>query len=187
MPIHIDERRRMFRLNRWQQPQAFVANRFAPQGGQAEQDVKQVWFAGVHADIGGGYPEEESALAKLPLFWMIQEAASHGLRVQTRMVNHLVLGAALKGAKVNYTPPSAAGIMHDSLTWGWMPLEALPKAAARREWPGRDTTFGFYLPWAEPRLIGPGQLIHRSVLDRVAQRADYRPPNLPADPVVEPP
>ena len=39
------------------------------------QDIKQVWFAGVHADIGGGYEETESGLSKFPLAWMIEEAA----------------------------------------------------------------------------------------------------------------
>ena len=28
-----------------------------------EQDIKQVWFAGSHADVGGGYPEQESGLS----------------------------------------------------------------------------------------------------------------------------
>ncbi len=31
--------------------------------------IEQVWFAGVHSDVGGGYPEE--ALAMVPLDWMI--------------------------------------------------------------------------------------------------------------------
>ena len=36
-----------------------------------DQDIRQVRFAGVHADIGGGYPETESGLSKFPLLWMI--------------------------------------------------------------------------------------------------------------------
>jgi uncharacterized protein (DUF2235 family) len=62
----IDERRRFFRLNRWQDPQDFIANPFAPQN-KAPQDIKQVWFAGVHADVGGGYKEECGGLSKYPL------------------------------------------------------------------------------------------------------------------------
>lgn len=34
--------------------------------------IKEVWFAGVHSDIGGGYPD--SALAHVPLVWMAAEA-----------------------------------------------------------------------------------------------------------------
>src|SRR6202007_1122242 len=58
--VAIDERRRMFRLNHWIEPQPFVKNPFDRSVPRAEQDIKQVWFAGVHADIGGGYPEDES-------------------------------------------------------------------------------------------------------------------------------
>jgi uncharacterized protein (DUF2235 family) len=69
--ITIDERRRMFRLNRWIEPQPFKSNPFAGDEPPPAQDIKQVWFSGVHADIGGGYPETESALSKFPLEWMI--------------------------------------------------------------------------------------------------------------------
>jgi hypothetical protein len=37
-------------------------------------DVKEVWFAGDHSDVGGGWPENESGLAKQSLKWMIGEA-----------------------------------------------------------------------------------------------------------------
>ncbi len=39
--------------------------------------IKEVWFAGVHADIGGGYPDDEASLE--PLIWMIEEARKDGL------------------------------------------------------------------------------------------------------------
>jgi uncharacterized protein (DUF2235 family) len=50
----IDERRRMFRLNRWIDDQSYVVSPFSDPPRAAPQDIKQVWFAGVHADIGGG-------------------------------------------------------------------------------------------------------------------------------------
>lgn len=34
--------------------------------------VEEVWFAGVHSDVGGGYPDDMSA--HVPLVWMIEEA-----------------------------------------------------------------------------------------------------------------
>jgi uncharacterized protein (DUF2235 family) len=34
--------------------------------------IKEVWFAGVHSDVGGGYPDD--ALAHVPLVWMSEEA-----------------------------------------------------------------------------------------------------------------
>jgi hypothetical protein len=39
--------------------------------------LHQVWFAGVHSDVGGGYPED--SLSYVSLDWMMAEAASNGL------------------------------------------------------------------------------------------------------------
>jgi uncharacterized protein (DUF2235 family) len=44
--IAIDERRRMFRLNRWTEPQDYISNPFALPERKEPQDIKQVWFAG---------------------------------------------------------------------------------------------------------------------------------------------
>jgi uncharacterized protein (DUF2235 family) len=60
--ISIDERRRMFRLSRWDDHQEFVSDRFSQPRQSAPQDVKQVWFAGVHSDVGGGYPEKAQSI-----------------------------------------------------------------------------------------------------------------------------
>jgi hypothetical protein len=43
------------------------------------QDVKEVWFAGDHSDVGGGYPLEASSPADVSLRWMLEEARAHGL------------------------------------------------------------------------------------------------------------
>lgn len=42
--------------------------------------IKQVWFAGMHSNVGGGYADD--ALSLGPLCWMAGEAAEHGLRFQ---------------------------------------------------------------------------------------------------------
>ena len=39
----------------------------------------QVWFAGVHSNVGGGYPDD--SLARVPLRWMADEAGKKGLRL----------------------------------------------------------------------------------------------------------
>ena len=41
--------------------------------------LKQVWFAGVHANVGGGYPDDSQS--SLPLVWIAAEAAGQGLRM----------------------------------------------------------------------------------------------------------
>ena len=41
--------------------------------------VVQMWFSGVHKDVGGGYPEEESELSDVTLDWMKRCALRRGL------------------------------------------------------------------------------------------------------------
>jgi uncharacterized protein (DUF2235 family) len=176
--IAIDERRRMFRLNKWTEPQTFKSNPFNDKNWKA-QDVKQVWFAGVHSDIGGGYPESESGLSKFPLLWMINQAKEAGLQTSAAMVNYLVLGKPRKDTPRVYTPPSATAKMHNSLTAFWWILEVFPKLTKWREWAGRRSLLGLYLPLGEPRPIPDAAIVHRSVFDRIAAVRDYRPVNLP--------
>ena len=182
--IAIDERRRMFRLNRWTQGQEFVFNPFVPEG-RRPQDIRQVWFAGVHADIGGGYPEDQSALSKYPLIWMVEQARDAGLRINTAMFRHLAWGEPRQGSTHSYEPPDPAGELHISLKGVWRLLEWLPKQVRWKDWPARRSYLGFYLPRAEPRHIADDALIHRSALDRVARVKGYDPPNLPKTPAVE--
>jgi uncharacterized protein (DUF2235 family) len=176
--ISIDERRCMFRLRKWDEPQIFTHNRFN-QVNAEPQDIKQVWFAGVHADIGSGYPEKDSALSKYPLLWMIDEAAKCGLTVNPSTVRQLGWGVQRKGSPFSYVAPSVRGELHNSMTAAWRILEYVPKKASYKEWPERRSHFGFYIPDAEPRFIPDGAFIHESVLKRMDALADYRPINLP--------
>jgi hypothetical protein len=132
------------------------------------------------------YPEVESGLAKIPLDWMIREATVHGLRINSVMRNHLVLGRPRAGAKTAFVKPDARAAAHNSLTWGWRPLEWIPKSRRWREWPRREIA-GFYIPRAEPRLIQSENgrpLIHQSVVDRM-ERTSYNPINLPNEYIIE--
>jgi hypothetical protein len=63
--LAIHERRRSFA------PAVWTVNK------KATPDVSQVWFDGVHSDVGGGY--EKSALADKALLWMTGEAKRAGL------------------------------------------------------------------------------------------------------------
>lgn len=43
-------------------------------------DLKQVWFAGVHSDVGGGYkPKDGLLLSNIPMRWMQDQAEEFGL------------------------------------------------------------------------------------------------------------
>jgi len=176
--IAIDERRRMFRINRWKEPQHYKPNPF-DKSEPPPQDIKQVWFAGVHSDIGGGYPEKESGAAKYPLQWMIDEAVAHGLQINKAMYNHLVLGHKRKGGSRTYVKPDFKAKLHDSMNWAWRLLELFPKRAKRRDWPERRSLLGWYIPCEEPRRVDAGALVHHSVFERIDADRAYRPVNLP--------
>jgi len=176
--ISIDERRCMFRLKKWDDPQTYKHNRFNDAHAEP-QDILQVWFAGVHADIGGGYPEKESGLSKYPLLWMIDEATKCGLQVNQATVNQLAWGIQRKGSPFSYVVPDVRGDLHTSLSGAWWILEYLPKSASYKEWPARKSYFGYYIPDAEPRFIPDGAIIHESVLQRMNAMPSYRPVNLP--------
>jgi uncharacterized protein (DUF2235 family) len=187
--MSIDERRRLFRLNHWLQPQEFVANPFDTHAPKVAQDIKQVWFAGVHSDVGGGYPESESGLSKFPLGWLIDEAVAKGLKIDVALKDHLVFGKPYLQSKRQYVPPNAAAELHDSLTWGWKLIEWVPKRTKYEDWPDRTKFDGFYIPCGEPRMIENATvrpLIHQSVIDRRQLVTDYRPVNFPTTYDIEP-
>jgi uncharacterized protein (DUF2235 family) len=178
--IAIDECRRMFRLDPWREPQIFMKNRFSQTHNEEPQDVQQVWFAGVHGDIGGGYPEAQSGLSKYALIWMIEEAVKHGLAVNRQTVNQLAWGRQRKGSPFHYVVPDFRQDVHNSLSAGWRALEYLPRSVKYREWPDRKSRFGCYIPEGEPRLIPDDAFLHESVVQRMDARPGYRPVNLPA-------
>lgn len=64
--LAVDERRRLFVPAVWQ-----------PRRTGSGQRVEQLWFAGSHSDVGGGYPDRD--LAELTLWWMADRARSCGL------------------------------------------------------------------------------------------------------------
>jgi len=67
--LSIDDERKTFHPQLW-----------APlRPGENPDRLKQVWFCGVHTDVGGGYPEEE--LSFYSLQWMIKEATDKGLLI----------------------------------------------------------------------------------------------------------
>lgn len=59
-------------------------------------DMKQVWFAGVHADVGGSYPPDKQTgirTSDTPLAWMIDEASAAGLEIESHIRDCLTDGA----------------------------------------------------------------------------------------------
>lgn len=61
---------------RWPyEPRLYYDPKFADE----ERSFKQVWFAGAHSDVGGGYAE--AGVANATLHWMLREASKHGLLI----------------------------------------------------------------------------------------------------------
>lgn len=58
-----------------------VGETWNSQEDEGEQDIREVWFPGCHADIGGGWPlgGDDAALSHVPLVWMVREAQKAGL------------------------------------------------------------------------------------------------------------
>ena len=110
--IAIDERRAFFRTNLWRPRPPYPG----------PKDLKQVWFAGVHCDVGGGYPEVDSGASKYALEWMLVEAKGAGLLLEDPRVL-LVLGRSGQG----YAAPNPKAILHESLTTPWWPAEFVLK------------------------------------------------------------
>lgn len=54
------------------------AAHFADRERHFRDRMQQVWFTGMHADVGGGYPDE--SLSYVSLLWMMEEAEKAGLR-----------------------------------------------------------------------------------------------------------
>jgi uncharacterized protein (DUF2235 family) len=64
--LALDEHRKNFVPTLWEQ---------TPAGKAKGQELKQVWFAGVHCDVGGGYAVHGAA--DIPLAWMASEVSPY--------------------------------------------------------------------------------------------------------------
>jgi uncharacterized protein (DUF2235 family) len=74
--LAIDEKRKNFEATLWHQ-----------QPDSKDQVLEQVWFPGVHSDIGGGYPETENGLSDIALQWMFERAESCNLKFDSLNMN----------------------------------------------------------------------------------------------------
>jgi uncharacterized protein (DUF2235 family) len=172
--LAIDEMRGPFRPTMWSLPK----RRPLP----AHQHVEQVWFAGSHGDVGGGFAE--TSLSDIALRWMAQ---------RTRATTGLAFDAARLERS---TSPDPLGPQHLSATgsiFRWsrlLPFVRLVKQAVEGIPTLRRMLIG---TWRSSKLR-PGhasvnESIHDSVVERFGQRVIelrdgrshtivYRPSNL---------
>jgi hypothetical protein len=78
----------------------------------ADADVKQLWFPGVHSDVGGGY--QQTGLSDGALQWMLEEAEHAGLMIRQGVEDQI--------------KPNALDILHDSCEGFFSMLPTQPRA-----------------------------------------------------------
>jgi uncharacterized protein (DUF2235 family) len=157
--IAIDERRVYFPQNLWTSK---------PPAGQ---DVVQLWFAGVHCDVGGGYLEPEAGLSKIALQWMVEEAEKQGLRTLQAAKDVVIPDKD----SPQYVAPNPLAMQHESLKGFWWVLEWIPK---RIRDPANNYAARWILHRGRPRYIEAGAGFHPSVKERMQGLPSYRPPNV---------
>lgn len=113
--------------------------------------IRQVWFAGVHSNVGGGYPEDQLSLVSLA--WIMDEATKNDLRIDP---------AAVQSVRANQSPFAK---LYDSRKG----LSSYYRYSPRR----------IEVP-SDPAGIPILPVIHRSVVVRMTQGTDsYSPFTLP--------
>ena len=101
--LAIDEQRRPFEPAIWE-----------PQDDSEKQTIEQVWFSGVHSDIGGGYAD--SGLSDIALTWMVDRAATNGLEFHPGTITPTPGSIVLSSTSNARVDPQPMGDLHNSRT-----------------------------------------------------------------------
>ena len=146
--LGIDERRGPYEPTWWEAPEP---------GARQPEKVLQVWFPGVHSDVGGGY-EDDKSLAEVALGWMLEQARDAGVD----------LAQGFSAWPIKGDP---GGILHDSLSTGWRFAHILPSVDPYVRPIGVAQREARRLPPV------PGEKLHSSAIARI-ERGGYAPPQL---------
>jgi hypothetical protein len=131
--------------------------------------VEQVWFPGVHSNVGGSYPD--ARLSDLALHWMMRRVAA---------ATGLVLDRAYLAAQVR---PDFHGKLYESRTATYAVSKAMPFLRLIRQNPVPPQ---WWRKWVKRMSLAPdgkpfmNEMLHQSALDRYREDPGYRPPNLVA-------
>ena len=118
--LAIDEKREDFEPTVWK-----------PKPGM---DLKQVWFAGVHSDVGGSYPPDKQTgirASDAPLRWMLDEAVHAGLKIEPHIRDSLTDGTQGKIHKSRNHVYRLKSPLHRSLIIDGKPTKIHPSVKAR--------------------------------------------------------
>lgn len=104
--LAVDEQRSAFRPALWHR---------RPGSAARGQELKQVWFAGAHSDVGGGY--EETGLSDIALLWMVDQARRHGLEFDADALGRDGPRVMAPQGSVDFrVRPDGSGVLHVSRT-----------------------------------------------------------------------
>ena len=132
-------------------------------------DVQQVWFPGVHCDVGGGYAEAESGLSKIALEWMVAEAMVAGLLVNCVKRDEVLA----KTPGTRFIAPDPNGVVHESLKGAWNLAEFVWKK--HYDWKTGTERWGMNL--YRRRIIPENALVHESAFQRGGGYSNRLPPS----------
>jgi uncharacterized protein (DUF2235 family) len=166
--LALDDERDAFQPLVWDEvaEQALVAR-----GKAAPDRLRQFWFTGMHADVGGGYPDE--SLSYVSLLWMLEEAQAAGLRTLDVITDrHRALA-------------NSAGPIHDSRAGLGRYYRYQPRRIdALLDPPAPETRAA----WPRNRGLLTAARIHESVLARIVRGTDrYAPIAIPPTFEIHPP
>ncbi|WP_247236412.1 DUF2235 domain-containing protein [Telluribacter sp. SYSU D00476] len=94
--LAVDEKRKSFQPAIWQQSNSVKQHKVA-------QVLEQVWFPGVHSNIGGGYPDE--GLSDIALQWLVDKAKATGLDFEAEYLRKNVNPASNKELYNSFVAP----------------------------------------------------------------------------------
>lgn len=135
--------------------------------------IQQVWFAGMHSDVGGGYPDD--GLSHVSLAWMMDEAEAAGL----------CFDPAAKRAV--HAKADSCAPMHDSRRGVGGYYRYQPRKLSARMQKPDPRALVMHDPDLPHGLL-TSVTVHESVLDRIVRSKDgYAPIVLPHDYTVAPP
>jgi uncharacterized protein (DUF2235 family) len=78
--LALDDERTTFHPVLWDESAQVPASPDQPRP-LSDERISQVWFSGMHSNVGGGYPDD--SLAHIPQYWIMNEARLCGLRFKS--------------------------------------------------------------------------------------------------------
>ena len=159
--LALDERRLKFEPSLWE------AADDQRREDESTGRVEQVWFPGVHSDVGGGYAK--CGLSDTALLWMVGEAREKGLVFDERLLE-VYLGSG------------KPAVLNNSLTSTYRTLNVLSQTRMTLTRTGRQFTHGWRRPDPPPDPKKPeravGVRISSTAVTRFTGDPTYHHPNL---------